>query len=133
MQVEPRSMSSVMQELREKSPELDRAIQAAAPRQQLALALVGLRRSAGLNQKQLAAAMERDQAHISRMESPAGPWPERDSIEAYAHACKAAAGYVFVVGAGSEASVVTVPLGEPAEGAAIAAALHLVEDEPQSM
>lgn len=133
MQVEPRPMSSVMQELREKSPELDRAIRAAAPRQQLALALVGLRKGAGLTQKKLSAAMGRDQAHISRMESPAGPWPERESIEAYAHACRAAAGYVFVTGSGAAASVVTVPLGEPAEGVAIAAALGLAEDESQSM
>lgn len=106
------SMKSALKEMRRRSGKLDKALEASAQRRELALALYGLRRRAGLSQAEVAHRMGKTQPHVSRMESATGPFPDGASIEAYAQACDSAAGIVFVSGN----SVVTVPLGEKAEG-----------------
>lgn len=119
-----RPMAEVMEGLREKSPELDRRIRESGPRRELAMALVAIRRQAGRTQKEVAAAMGRDQAYVSRMESTLGPSPGQAAIDAYAHACNATAGYVFALGAGTaDEQLMTVPLGNPAEAAALKKAI----------
>lgn len=114
----PRTMKSAMDELRERSPELDRRIAETEARRKLALSLVAMRRRAGLTQKEVAAAMDCDQAFVSRMESSTGPTPMPQSVQAYAHACHAAAGYVFAM-EGDGDQVMVVPLGTPDEAEAL--------------
>lgn len=116
---EQRTMGSVAEQLRRESPKLERRLRENLPRHRLALALVAMRRLAGLTQKQVAAAMGRDQAYVSRMESSRGPMPRATSIEAYATACHANAGYIFVSDEPIRPEIVTVPLGGAAEGGAI--------------
>jgi transcriptional regulator with XRE-family HTH domain len=111
-----KSMKSVMEEIRRKSPTLDQSIAQSRQRRDLALTLFGLRRRAGLTQVEVAARMGKDQAHVSRMESTRGPFPDSASIEAYAHACNSAASLVFVTGGEGPATVLTVALGEESEG-----------------
>ena len=113
-----RTMKSVMEDLRRDSPALDRRLRESEPRRALALALVGLRRNAGLTQSELAAAMGRDQAFVSRMESPVGAVPSASSIEAYAQACRAAVAYVFATEGENAPTLVTVPLGRESEAEA---------------
>jgi hypothetical protein len=55
-----KSMKSVVADLRQKSPELDRQLKASSKREQLALTLHNLRTKAELTQKQVAAMMARD-------------------------------------------------------------------------
>lgn len=62
----------------------------------LAMALVELRRGAEMTQKQVATIMGKDQSFISKMESASGPIPDAKSIAAFAHACNAGFGYIFV-------------------------------------
>ncbi|WP_068809500.1 helix-turn-helix domain-containing protein [Thauera phenolivorans] len=113
-----------MDELRRESPELDRRLRDSEPRRDLALALVGLRRNAGLTQTELAGAMGKDQAFVSRMESASGAFPSAASIEAYAQACNAAVAYVFA----SDGELVTVPLGRESEAALIHSAIQHAGD-----
>lgn len=115
-----KTMKSVMEELRQKSPELDQRLHASQQRRELALTLHGLRVKAGLTQKDVATLMGKDQAHVSRMESATGPFPDATSIVAYAHACKSSAGYVFV----TPGEVLAVPLGDEEDSAAMEAAMH---------
>ena len=115
-----KSMKSVLKEMRRHSNELDNALEASSQRRELALALYGLRRRAGLSQSEVAHRMGKTQPHVSRMESATGPFPDSASIEAYAQACNSAAGIVFVSGN----SVVTVPLGEKAEGDSLVRAMR---------
>lgn len=124
MTSDSRTMKSMMDELRRESPELDRRLRDSEPRRDLALALVGLRRNAGLTQTELAAAMGKDQAFVSRMESAAGAFPSATSIEAYAQACNAAVAYVFA----SDGELVTVPLGRESEAALIHSAIQHASD-----
>lgn len=124
MTSDSRTMKSVMDELRRESPELDRRLRDSGPRRDLALALVGLRRNAGLTQTELAAAMGKDQAFVSRMESATGAFPSAASIEAYAQACNAAVAYVFA----SDGELVTVPLGRESEAALIHSAIQQASD-----
>lgn len=119
-----KTMKSVMEELRQKSPELDQRLHASHQRQELALTLHGLRVKAGLTQKDVAALMGKDQAHVSRMESVTGPFPDASSIVAYAHACKSSAGYVFVTEGVDRLEVLAVPLGDEEESATLEAAMR---------
>lgn len=111
-----KSMQSVMEEIRRKSPQLDQSIAQSRQRRHLALTLFGLRRRAGLTQTEVATRMGRDQAHVSRMESTGGPFPDSASIEAYAQACNSAASLVFLTAGEGPATVLTVALGEESEG-----------------
>jgi len=124
-----KSMKSVMHKIRQETPELDQRLHAARRREKLALALHGLRVNANLTQNQVAERMGKDQAHISRMESLTGPFPDMNSITAYAHACQSSAGYVFVTRKNQHSSVVAVPLGNEEEDERLVAAMraHNVE------
>lgn len=119
-----RDMKSVMTEIRQDSAELDQRLHQTEARRKLALSLVEMRRSAGLTQKEVAASMDRDQAFISRMEATVGPFPSPKSIEAYAHACHAAAGYVFAITEDGTDRVVTIPFGDEREADMLQEAVH---------
>ena len=120
----PRDLEGVFDNLRLESPGLDRRIRESGGRRDLALTLARIRGEAGLTQRELADAMGRDQAFVSRMESTAGPFPSSASINAYVHACGAMAGYVFVMPGDGLPHVVTVSLGEAGEAEAIEQAVH---------
>ena len=123
-----RRMKSVMDEFRRESPALDRRLRDSEPRRDLALALVGLRRNAGLTQSELAAAMGRDQAFVSRMESALGAFQSAASIESYAQACNAAVAYVFASECEHAPRLVTVPLGQASEAELIRSAILHASD-----
>lgn len=61
--------------------------QNSAPRRRLADALLAMRKRAGLSQLDVARAADWNQTHVARMESATGPWPNRESLNAYIHAC----------------------------------------------
>lgn len=121
-----RDMKSLMNDLRDRSPELDQRVRESEVRRKLALLLVEIRRGAGLTQKEVAAAMGRDQAFISRMESTVGPFPNPKSIEGYAHACNAAAGYVFAFM--GHKRIMTVSFGDQDEAEALQSAVGYSTD-----
>jgi len=78
------------------SPQLRKLWEEHAPARRLALSLIGMRRKAGLTQKQLATAANWDQGYVSRLESGRGPLPEAATVQRYAEACGGKAGYVLV-------------------------------------
>lgn len=65
------------------------------PRRRLSRALLSIRKSANLSQLELAEKVNWHQAHVARMESATGPWPNPESVRRYAEACGFSAGYVF--------------------------------------
>ena len=115
-----------MNGLRDRSPEHDQRVRESEVRRKLALSLVEIRRGAGLTQKEVAATMGRDQAFISRMESTVGPFPNPKSIEGYAHACNAAAGYVFAFM--DHKRIMTVSFGDQDEAEALQSAVGYSTD-----
>lgn len=74
-------------DLRNKNPALDDEIQHTASRRELAAALVGLRRAAGLTQDEIAEAVGKGNADISRIESTAGEL-DPDLLARYIDACR---------------------------------------------
>jgi len=74
-------------DLRNKNPALDDEIQHTAARRELAAALVGLRRAAGLTQDEIAEAVGKGNADISRIESTAGEL-DPDLLARYIDACR---------------------------------------------
>lgn len=120
-----RSMKGIMQDLRRESPELDLLLRARWPRHQLALALVALRRHAGLSQQQVAESMGRSQRYVARMEYAGSRYPSAESIRRYARACRGTVGYILVTPAGDEpAQVLMAPLGAPEDAEIIRAAIR---------
>lgn len=65
------------------------------PRRRLSRTLVSIRKAANLSQQELAKRASWNQAHVARMESATGPWPNPESVRKYAEACQMSAGYVF--------------------------------------
>lgn len=68
-------------------PEFEERLAANTWRRMLALALRGLRKSAGLDQGGVMARTGMKQAQISRVEQPSGPQPRLDTLASYLHAC----------------------------------------------
>lgn len=115
------SIHGLIGETFEQRPKLQESWEAGARRRDLAMALVDLRKRAGLTQKQVAAALRWDQAQVSRMESATGPFPDARNVERYAQACGAEAGYVFAdLSSGRRAVLSTVGFGDTDAAEAIA-------------
>ncbi|TQE99085.1 MAG: helix-turn-helix transcriptional regulator [Spiribacter salinus] len=114
-----RDLMAAFGRLRRRNPELDRQIRETERRRALATALVGIRRRAGKTRREVAEAVGRDQAFISRLESTAGTFPSAKSIDDYARACGAMAGYVFAMPQGNQHIVFTAALGSTEEAAII--------------
>ncbi len=85
------------------TPELEARWRECRERRQLAGALIGMRRAAGLSQKELAGLMEKDQAFVSRMESITTPPPKAQHIALYARHCGYMTAYAFFSGPKNEA------------------------------
>ncbi|PWG61615.1 helix-turn-helix domain-containing protein [Spiribacter halobius] len=75
-------------DLRNKNPVLDGEIQRTASRRALAAALVGLRRAAGLTRDEIAEAVGKGNADMSRVESTAGEL-DPELLARYIDACRA--------------------------------------------
>ena len=86
------------------TPELEARWRESRERRQLAGSLIGMRRAAGLSQKELAALMEKDQAFISRMESITTPPPKAQHIALYAKHCGYMTAYAFFARPQNEAA-----------------------------
>ncbi len=119
-----RNMKGVMEELRQRSPKLDQRLRESESRRVLAMSLIQMRRKAGLTQKEVAAAMECDQAFISRLESSTGAFPSPKTIASYARACHATAGYIFATIDDGADQIFTVPFGNQDEAEEL---LHAVQ------
>lgn len=79
-----------------RSPEFEQRWRETKERRDLSWSLVQMRRSAGLTQNQLAKAMGKDQAFVSRMESATGPMPKAQHIALYAKNCGYMTAYAFL-------------------------------------
>lgn len=80
----------------DETPEFAKRWAETANRRALSRALILLRRHAEKTQKELADAMGKDQAFVSRMESATAPWPKAEYIALYAQHCGYLTGYAFV-------------------------------------
>lgn len=89
------SAAEIQQQLLRDNPELARAWEAGEPRRRLSMALLAMRKSAGLTQRALAAITGWKQPQVARMESATGPWPTREALHDYASACGRTVGLVF--------------------------------------
>ncbi|PWG61475.1 hypothetical protein [Sediminicurvatus halobius] len=81
-------LREAFRELRHRNPALDHEILSTAPRRELATALVGLRRAAGLTRDEIATALAKDHADISRVESTAGEL-DLELLAGYIDVCRA--------------------------------------------
>jgi transcriptional regulator with XRE-family HTH domain len=84
---------SLREELIKRRPGLKQHLEENEARKNVALALLTLRKEAGLTQTELARKTGMTQARISIIESPTGPMPGTDTIRRYAEAC----GFVAVI------------------------------------
>lgn len=98
------SASALRERIFERNPEARRRWERNEPRRRLALALLDLRKRANMTQKQVAEAAGWNPRHVARMEAATGPWPNRESLNAYIHACapEAAVGLVIAHPEGEE-------------------------------
>jgi transcriptional regulator with XRE-family HTH domain len=69
----------------------------AEPRRKIGAMLAGIRKEAGLSQRQLGEQTGWDKSFVSRLESARGSIPDLETIARYAQACNAQAGVVFGV------------------------------------
>jgi transcriptional regulator with XRE-family HTH domain len=106
------SADPVFDDLLAEDPELRDRWSRHRPVRDLALALVGMRRKAGMSQKDLAVAAGWDPAYVSRLESGRGPMPEVSTVQRYTEACHGTAGYVFLDCTGSPAVVLITAEGK---------------------
>lgn len=81
-------------ELEKLRPELKEYLDKNERKRNLALALRGVRKRAGLTQVELAERADMTQNFVSKLESPSGPMPNTDTLHRYAAAC----GVVAMVG-----------------------------------
>jgi len=93
--VERRSFDSLHEEILASRPEVRAAWLATEGKRKLAAALVGMRKRAGLSQKELADSANWNKAFVSRLESARGAMPSVATITRYAEACGEIAGLVF--------------------------------------
>jgi transcriptional regulator with XRE-family HTH domain len=124
------SASELRERIFERNPEARHRWQRNEPRRRLALALLDLRKRANLTQKQVAEAAGWNPRHVARMESATGPWPNRESLNAYIHACdpEAAIGLVIAHPEGEEMHIdKAVAFGQ---GPADSLFETLAEDDP---
>jgi transcriptional regulator with XRE-family HTH domain len=95
-------------------PEFRQLWDASAPKRALAIALVRMRKQAGLTQAALAQKAKWDKAFVSRLEGALGPIPETATLTRYAAACNRAVGIVFASVEDDLAHVIdAVTLGAP--------------------
>ena len=87
--------AELREQLMREDPALAEAWEAGEPRRRLSMALVAMRKSAGLTQRGLAAITGWKQPQVARMESATGPWPSREALHDYAGACGRTVGLVF--------------------------------------
>lgn len=96
-------------------PEFRRPREASAPKRGIAIALVRMRKQAGLTQSDLAKKVGWDKAFVSRLEGALGPIPETATLTRYAAACGRAVGLVFASVKADQAHVIdAVTLAAPA-------------------
>ena len=91
------SADDLRAEIFARDPDARGAWEQSAPRRRLADALLAMRRRAGLSQLDVARAARWNQTHVARMESATGPWPTRESLNGYIHACDASATVGLVI------------------------------------
>ena len=112
-------------------PLLRRAWEASLAKRKMALALVHVRKAAGLTQAELAVKAGWDKGFVSRLESASGGMPETATIMRYAEVCGALAGVVFgIAGAGELRIVDAVALSGDDRLAAALDPLREVEIAP---
>lgn len=120
--------------LLEARPELKREWEASLPKRKMALALVRLRKHAGLTQAELAAKAGWDKGYVSRVESASGGVPDSATIMRYADACGGHAGVVFAIPDAGKLHIVDVVTlsGDPGRASALerlrGTAIESVED-----
>ena len=93
-------------ELLRARPALRQKWDASLPKRRMALALVHLRKRAGLTQVELAEKAGWDKAFVSRLESASGGMPDSATLVRYAECCGAVAGFVFGVPAAQGVHIV---------------------------
>ena len=91
------SFEDAQKEVFAKFPRVRKLWEQTAPRRKISLVLVGLRKQAGLSQKEVAARARWDKAFVSRLESATGGVPDAETVARYAAACGATAGVVIGV------------------------------------
>ncbi|UYN97594.1 MAG: helix-turn-helix domain-containing protein [Enhydrobacter sp.] len=89
------SLEEVEGEVLATRPDVRKIWDETASRRSLSMKLVGLRRSAGLAQSDIAARTGWDKAFVSRLESARGGFPDIATVNRYAEVCGATVGFVF--------------------------------------
>jgi len=72
----------------------------------ISMALVGLRKRAGLTQSELAARVGWDKSYVSRLEGASGGLPDLETLRHYANACQASARLEFGWSSGEDFNAV---------------------------
>lgn len=81
-------------------PKVKQVLNETEPKRKISMMLIGLRRSAGLSQSDIAARTGWDKGFVSRLESARGGIPDFGTVNRYAEVCGTTVG--FVVGAQSD-------------------------------
>jgi transcriptional regulator with XRE-family HTH domain len=109
------SLDDLRDELLQSDPEFRKLWDASAAKRAIAIALVRMRKHAGIKQSELAVRATWDKAFVSRLEGGMGPVPDTATLARYAAACEHAVGLVFAsVGKGGTRITDAVTLSAPA-------------------
>jgi transcriptional regulator with XRE-family HTH domain len=96
-------------------PKYRRLWEASAPKRAIAIALVRMRKQAGLTQSDVAQRAKWDKAFVSRLEGAGGAVPDTNTLARYAEACGRSVGLVFLDVEANQAQVIdAVTLATPA-------------------
>jgi ribosome-binding protein aMBF1 (putative translation factor) len=110
MKVLSRQATQTVDQLRDEILATRKDVRAARERSRMkrsiSMALVGLRKSAGLTQSELAARVGWDKSYVSRLEGASGGLPDLETLRHYANACQVCARLEFGLGAGEDFRVV---------------------------
>jgi len=99
-------------------PEYRRLWEASAPKRAIAIALVRMRKQAGLTQADVAQNAQWDKAFVSRLEGAGGAIPDTNTLARYAKACSRSVGLVFLDVEADQAQVIdAVTLATPVAAA----------------
>jgi transcriptional regulator with XRE-family HTH domain len=109
------SFDALQEQMLREDPEYRRLWEASAPKRAIAIALVRMRKQAGLTQTDLAQKAGWDKAFVSRLEGAGEAVPDTNTLARYAEACGRAVGLVFANVEEDRAQVIdAVTLAAPA-------------------